>query len=185
ADETRAAVGVGDAVEFAQQTVDVAVGVAVSAAVACRIQAGCAIERVHAQPRIVRQRRQAGGAAGVARLEDRVLDEAQAGLFGVLDAELVLGADLETAAGEQRPEFLQLACVARGEHERPWRRVHRARASRWCWSKVAIPPSARPSSASSSSRRKAWPSAVPCSSMKPPPSFITTFMSVSQPASSA
>jgi hypothetical protein len=38
---------------------------------------------------------------------------------------------------------------------------------------------------SSSSRRKAWPSAVPCSSMKPPPSFITTFMSVSQSLSSA
>ena len=38
---------------------------------------------------------------------------------------------------------------------------------------------ARSSSASSSARRKAWPSAVPCTSTKPPPPVITTFMSVS------
>ena len=58
-------------------------------------------------------------------------------------------------------------------------------ARRWASSSSRMPFSARPSRASSSSRRKAWPSAVPCSSMKPPPSFITTFMSVSQSLSSA
>ncbi len=60
-----------------------------------------------------------------------------------------------------------------------------ANASRCLRISSAMPASARASKPSSSSRRKAWPSAVPCSSMKPPPSFMTTFMSVSQSLSSA
>ena len=60
-----------------------------------------------------------------------------------------------------------------------------ARAACCAANRSLMPFSASTSSASSSSRRNAWPSAVPCSSMKPPPSFITTFMSVSQSLSSA
>lgn len=62
--------------------------------------------------------------------------------------------------------------------------AHPASAARCSANSSPMPFSASDSSALSSSRRKAWPSAVPCSSMKPPPSFITTFMSVSQSLSS-
>ncbi len=48
-----------------------------------------------------------------------------------------------------------------------------------------IPAAARSSSPSSSSRLSACPSAVPCTSMKPPPEFMTTFMSVSACESSS
>ena len=57
-------------------------------------------------------------------------------------------------------------------------------AARWASISWRMPAPARSSSASSSSRRNAWPSAVPCTSTNWPASFITTFMSHSQPESS-
>ena len=62
---------------------------------------------------------------------------------------------------------------------------HPASAARCAAINASMPLPASVSMASSSSRRKAWPSAVPWISMMPPPSFITTFMSVSQALSSA
>src|SRR5690606_16505974 len=142
-----------------------------------------AAQRVHAQAGIVGERRQAAGGAGVAGLEERVLDERMPGFLGIGDAERALGHQREAAAGEQRAEFRQLAGVAAGEDQPP---AHSpASARRWAWTSSATPFSASASMASSSSRRNACPSAVPCNSMKAPPSFITTFMSVSQAASSA
>ena len=49
----------------------------------------------------------------------------------------------------------------------------------------AMPRHARSSIAASSSGLNAWPSAVPCTSIKCPASFMTTFMSVSASESSA
>ena len=62
---------------------------------------------------------------------------------------------------------------------------HPASAWRWASNKVRIPASASPSSSSSCPRPKAPLSAVPWTSMKPRPSIMTTFMSVSARESSA
>ena len=63
ADEARGARRVGDAVDLAQQLVDVRVAVAVDAGVTGRVQAGCAVQRVDAQAGIVAQRGQSAGNA--------------------------------------------------------------------------------------------------------------------------
>ena len=66
------------------------------------------------------------------------------------------------------------------------RRTHdSARTARCSSMRDVMPRRASSSIASSSSRRNAWPSAVPWISMNPPASFITTFMSVSASESSA
>src|SRR5690606_3914757 len=140
----------------------------------------CAAERIHAQARVVTQRRQAGGACGVARLDQGILDERQPGFLGLPYAELRLRAQNVAVALEQFAQLRELARVAAGQDQ--LRGVHGQAASAACcaansWSQPRV---ASASIASSSSRRNAWPSAVPCTSMKPPPSFITTFMSVSQ-----
>ncbi len=180
AHEARAAFGIGHPVELAQQLADIRLAVAMGAGIARRIQPRRAVQRVHAQAGIVRQRRQAGGARGMACFQDRVLDERGASLFGIGESEFGLRMQRE-AGTQQLPQLHQLAGVAAGQHQ-----PHAcASASRWAANSALQPCSARVSRASSSSRRKAWPSAVPCSSMKPPPSFITTFMSVSQALSSA
>ena len=56
--------------------------------------------------------------------------------------------------------------------------------SSWAATISAMPPSARPRSASSSARVNATPSAVPCTSTKRPSPVITTFMSTSARTSS-
>ena len=63
-------------------------------------------------------------------------------------------------------------------------RADAASALRWMDTNSAMPVAARFNSASSSARAKAMPSAVPCTSTKPPEPVITTFMSVSQSESS-
>jgi len=78
-------------------------------------------------------------------------------------------------------QLAHLAGIARGEDE-----FHElASASRCSVCKAVAPCLARSSIFSSSSWRKAWPSAVPCTSMYAPASFMTTFMSVSACESSA
>src|SRR5699024_7238314 len=103
---------VGHAVEFAQQLGVVGGVVAVGAGVACRVQSGGAADRGHAQARVVGQRRQAGRAGGVARLEKGVLDEGGAGFLGVVHAQLALGDERQAAVGKQPLEFGQFAAVA-------------------------------------------------------------------------
>ena len=190
--EVRAAAFIGHVAQRVEQLGDVRPRVAVAAGVARRVQAGRAAECVHAQAGVVGQRRQPGRARGVARLAQGVLDEAQAGFLCVADAELALHDAVDAGVAEQLPEFGELAGVAAGHHDAGHagflfdpRYDAMPSASRCAANSRAQPASARASSASSSSRRKAWPSAVPCSSMKPPPSFITPFMSVSQSLSSA
>ena len=65
-----------------------------------------------------------------------------------------------------------------------FQKAYLPRAVRCACASSPMPLAARASMASSSSRRKAWPSAVPCTSTNWPASFITTFMSVSQSESS-
>ena len=85
------------------------------------------------------------------------------------------------------PQLAQLAarcCEARTSFtSRPSRRASAARCARDQLARC--PCSARPSSASISARENGAPSAVPCTSTKPPAPVITTFMSVSQAESSA
>ena len=121
------------------------------------------------------------------RLDQRIRDEARAILDGRLDAEFALRDDLEFMGGEDRAHLGELAGIAGREHHASHRQrpLQPARASFCSAHSRPMPPAARSSSASSSSRRNAWPSAVPCTSMKAPPEFITTFMSVSASASSA
>jgi hypothetical protein len=82
------------------------------------VETGRAIEGIHAQARIVAQRRQAGGARGMARFQDRVFDETQAGLVGIGHAELRLRAQIECEAVEQFAQLDQFASIAAGQYER-------------------------------------------------------------------
>ena len=101
---------------FEQQGVVAGVGLGL-AGEARRQHAGGAAEDVDAQPGVVGEGRQAGGAGGVAGLGDGVLDEAGVGLFGFAHVEGRLGQHLDAQRGEQRGEFLEFAGVAAGEHE--------------------------------------------------------------------
>ena len=87
------------------------------AGVARRQHAGRAAQRRHAQPRIVGQRRQPGGAGAMARLGERVLDEGGMGLLGFPDAERRLRQQLDAQRRQQRAELAQLAGVVGGENE--------------------------------------------------------------------
>ena len=152
------------------------------------MDARAAAERVDLEAGIVRDGGKPASAAAWRALISAFATKLVAVLDGRLDAELGLRHDLEPVVREDR--------------------AHLARAFRHCRSRarrgvtVHAPVSALPrlalqaeelrdaagrevSIASSSSRRKAWPSAVPCTSMKAPPEFITTFMSVSASTSSA
>src|SRR5690606_411314 len=90
---------------------------AAGSGIACGIQAGRAVEGVHAQARIVAQRRKAGGLRRVAGLQQGVLDEAEPGLVDIPDAELRLRAQPEARLAEQLAQFDQLAGVAAGQHQ--------------------------------------------------------------------
>ena len=188
--EVRRALRVGHLPQVIEQLGDVRLRIAMAAGVARGVQARCAAERVHAQARVVAERGQARGLRGMARLQQRVLDEGQPRFVDIAHAEFRLRVQCIAGIGEQLAQLDELAGVAARKHQAlRGEIVHRdqsaASASRCAANNCAMPPSARPSNASSSSRRNAWPSAVPCNSMKPPPSFITMFMSVSQSLSSA
>src|SRR4030095_6831587 len=110
------------------------------------------------------------------------------------DPELGLRDHLDTERRQQPAKLAQLALVVRREHEardahpaarRPGAPQLAANAARCAAISSRMPRSASVTSPSLSPRVKGVPSAVPCSSTKPPAPVITTFMSVSQPESSA
>src|SRR5882757_7185593 len=114
------------------------------------------------------------------RLEQRVVLEGVAGLRDPVDAEVGLEHQLEATRRQERRELALLARVGGGQDD-----PHGGASACDCSEHSSpMPVTARFSSASSSWRRNAWPSAVPCTSMKAPPLFITTFMSVSASESS-
>ncbi|MNS95656.1 hypothetical protein D3C72_1299240 [compost metagenome] len=90
--------------------------VTLAVGIARRVDARRAAEEIHRQARIVGQGRQAGNACGVARLEDGVLDERQAGFFRLDLAELADRAQLHGRA-EHGLEFLEFAGVMAGQYE--------------------------------------------------------------------
>src|SRR6185295_5929561 len=144
-----------------------------------------AAERIDAQPRVVGDRRRVGGARRVARLRERVLDEGRMRLVGLGDAELALRDELDRQRREERGELGELGAVVRREDEPHVALASGAASAARCIATSSpMPLVASASSASISRRENVAPSAVPCSSTKPPAPVMTTFMSVSQAASS-
>ena len=92
--------------------------------------------------------------------------------------------NIDAERREQRLDLAQLAGIGRCEHQSSGTKAHSARAPCCCAmsSRCRL---ASAISASISARENGAPSAVPCTSTKPPAPVITTFMSVSQPESSA
>src|SRR5262249_27416883 len=138
-----------------------------------------AAERIDAQARVVGDRRAARGTRGMARLRERVLDEGDMRLLGLADAELALAHELDRQRAEQRAQLVELLRVVGRQHQ-----PHAASALRCAATSSRMPWSASASSASISARENGAPSAVPCTSTKPPAAVMTTFMSVSQAESS-
>ncbi len=104
-----------EAFERAEQLGDVGCAVAVAAGIARRIQSQRAAERVHAQARVVGQRRQAGDPCGVARLQQRVLDKGQSGFLDVGHAQIRLRDQFGAGAVKQRAQLGELAGIAAGQ----------------------------------------------------------------------
>ena len=175
-----------DAFQGCQQLVVVGL-VAGTIGVASRVHTGCTAERIDRKPRVVRDRRQARGICRVLRLEQRIFCKGHAGLVGVADAKLGLRDDVDTQPFEQAGDLPDLARVARCHNDLLGTPAHDCAAliaSFWASMIAPIPALARSSIAVSSSPVNAWPSAVPCTSMKCPASFMTTFISVSASESS-
>ena len=129
-------------------------------------------------------RRQAAGLRRMARLGQRVLDEGEVRLLGLGDAQLALRHQLQRQRREQRLQLGQLLGVVGRQHQPQSIGSCRER-QRFCAATSSrMPLSASASSASISARVNGAPSAVPCTSTKPPAPVITTFMSVSQAESS-
>src|SRR5687768_15232152 len=108
----------------------------------------------------------------MARLGERILEEGGVRLVGLRDAERRLRHQLDGQRGEDGADLPQLAGIARREDQ-----LHRPSALFWCPMSREMPACASSSSASSSLREKASPSAVPCTSTKCPAAVMTTFMS--------
>ncbi|MNN21699.1 hypothetical protein D3C81_1350300 [compost metagenome] len=115
ADELRAALGVRYVLQHVQQ-LGVVGRVALAVGVARGVDARRAAEEVHGEPGVIGQRRQAGHPRGVARLEDGVLDEGQAGFFRLHVAEFADGAHVHMLA-EHGLQFLEFAGVVTGQHQ--------------------------------------------------------------------
>ena len=125
ADEARGAAFVRHVAQRIQQFGDIRGVVAVTARVARAVQTRRAVQRIDAQTGIVGQRRQAGGARGVTRLEDRVLDERQSSFLGILDAEFGLRVQIDAGIAEQIAQFGEFSRIAAGQHQ-----FHRFNSSR-------------------------------------------------------
>ena len=76
-----------------------------------------AAERIDAEPRIVGERRQAGGAARVARLGERVLQEGTVRFIRLVYTELRLRHDFDGKRREQRADLADFSRVAGGEDD--------------------------------------------------------------------
>src|SRR5690606_36439713 len=161
----------------------IALGQAVLRGVVRRVHARQAAESLDAQAGVVGQRGQAALARRVARLGERILDEGAVRLGRLGNAELGLAHEFHAQRREQRLQLGQLARVVGREDQ-----LHAGSAAfSAAFCAVTSSPmlfSARPISTSISRRVKAAPSAVPCTSTKWPAPVMTTFMSVSQAASS-
>ena len=188
--EARGALGFGDIREIREQFEQIGLVRSARTGIAGRVDAGRAAQCIDLQPRVVGDGRQSAVTRRVARLEDGVLDEGQAGLLGLGDAVLALRADMDPGLGQQAFDLTDLAGVVAGQDDglADMRSRHEpqtssaARCAAWMERMPAAPSS---SSASSSARVKGWPSAVPWTSMKRPSPSITRFMSVSADESSA
>ena len=152
------------------------------AGVARALHTGRAVQRLDADAGIIRERRQLGQRACMARLRERVLDERRMGLIGLGNAELALRNDVDAERREQPGKLAELAGIAGGEDPT---RDHVLSAAFCAAMSLRIPRSPSATSASICSRENGAPSAVPCSSTKPPAPVITMFMSVSHAESSA
>ena len=86
-----------------------------------------ATERIHAQTGVISQRRQARGAAGVARLGKRVLEKGGMRLIGLADTERRLRDDLDGKGREDGADFPQLAGIPRRQNQ-----LHSPKARFWC-----------------------------------------------------
>ena len=199
ADEGGAALRPGDAGKRPEELCHV-LGIACAVArIARRAHPRGAAQRVDDDAGVVGDGGQPGRGARRARLDEGVLDEGQSGLFRGLDAEGILRDEAQPGRRQDRSQLRELSLIRACEddvHVRissgagratgdGRRALQPARAARCISTRDAMPRCARSSIASSSARRNAWPSAVPWTSMNPPASFITTFMSVSASESSA
>ena len=99
------------------------------------------------------------------------------------------GAEIEeigTAASGLEHEFAESEDVLAQQQFEKTIAVHHMPSARRCsWKRLSIPDSARASISASVPPENGSFSAVPCTSMKPPSSIMTTFMSVSAVESSA
>src|SRR5215831_4493176 len=153
-----------------------------------RMHARPSVQRANADARVVRERGQAGAPARVTRLGEGVLDERSVGLLGLRDFQGRLRDDLDPERTEQGLELAQLAWIGRREDQLLHRRAPAwvsASAAFCLATSSAMPRWASAISACISPAEKGAPSAVPCTSTKPPEPVITTFMSVSQWESSS
>src|SRR5262249_37299356 len=129
-----------------------------------------------------------------------ILDERVVGLVGVRDLELRLRDDFDVERPENAANLANLAFIAAGEdelfhsntvHTETPKGTEEARSTvqtpspdRCAATSRLIPDAARSSIVFSSVREKGFPSAVPCTSTRPPWPVMTMFMSVSQAESS-
>src|SRR5439155_23390342 len=137
-----------------------------------------AVQGLHLQPRVVRDRGQAGRLGGLPRLGERVVLEGVAVL-----AQLAAGRDLvdryqvEAQSGQQRNDLAQFAAVATGQND--LQRRARSSASRWRANSVCMAAAASPTSAVYCSAENASFSAVACTSTKRASPVITKLQSTS------
>src|SRR5690606_25100190 len=125
------------------------------------------------------------------RLDERVGGEAGAVLHGRRGAQICGTGDIVPAQARDEgrkdgPHLPHLVGVVRREGEPGHGRSYllSARAAACSRASSALPAAASASRASSSARENGAPSAVPCTSTKPPSPVMTTFMSVSARTSS-
>src|SRR2546421_8128000 len=145
-----------------------------------RMHPGLAVERLHAQPRIIGERGQARRPARVPRLGKGVFEKGRVRLVGFRDAESRLRHELDRERRQQSADFPPLAGIARRKDQ-----LHSASAFFCKPMSCVMPRWASARSESSSWRENGSPSAVPFTSTKPPWPVITTFMSQPQAESSA
>ncbi|KAG1358138.1 hypothetical protein G6F61_014511 [Rhizopus arrhizus] len=115
--EAGTALAVGLFSHRVQQLGVVGRGIGRLAGIARAVQARCTAEGIDDQARIIGQRRQAGRFAGRARLQQRVLDEGQAGLFHVAQAQLGGRGDLQRQVGEDLLHLHKLDGVVAGQYQ--------------------------------------------------------------------
>ena len=95
-DEDSGALRRGNARERFQKLGDVVRVAGAFAGIARRANARCTVQCIDDDPRVVGNRGQPGCSTGGARLDERILDEREAGLLRRLDAERILRDDAQS-----------------------------------------------------------------------------------------